>query len=76
MEKRSGMYSPYKAVWRIFKLILIAYKKIKNTNLKLIIQEKFLLCWMKYVTDEGSYFDNQYYLYKADTIDAWKKCPL
>ena len=31
---------------------------------------------MKYVTDEGSYFDNQYYLYEADTTDAWKKCPL
>ena len=49
------MYSPYKAVWRIPKLILIAYKFFM---VKINTVKKFLLFRMECIIDGGGIFDD------------------
>ena len=53
------IHSPYKGMWRITKLILIAYNKYLLLEIDTIT--KFSLFTMKYIIDGGRLFD---YLYR------------
>ena len=49
-------YSPYKVVWGIPKLILIAYKKYLLLGINTIT--KFFMLRMKYIIDGAGLFDD------------------